>query len=126
MKKKIILFVLLIVLVGTASARDKLDGGGYFYDSWNEFYEYMKKASGLYRFASVYIDDDPELEGSSEVKASMTRENYTVFVFSPRNSNKCIYMTFSNSSWWMKGQIFLLPNEYNRAIKYWNFLLDEM
>ncbi|MBO4731260.1 MAG: hypothetical protein J5597_00435, partial [Spirochaetaceae bacterium] len=51
--KKIFFILIVLLSVGTISAREKHDSGIYYYDSWDEFYKYWNQAASNYSYVAI-------------------------------------------------------------------------
>lgn len=132
--KKIIFIIVVLFSIGTISAREKDDQGDYIYDTWDEFYKYWNQAASNY--SCVYIGYFPHTPKNEILKLiSGTKKSgflrisgYSCLVFNYFSDFGILTACFAECyvSEGGPGKNFVLPYDKDKAVSYWNTLIDNM
>ena len=129
MKKKLIsVFLFLFILVSVSVPRERIvnikGNVRYEYDSMDEFYQYWNKAASEYNCVFIWLK--PNYTGMNGPWNTYFFGNAQFFY---NTTTQCLSATFGKNE--ITGEIFggkyfLLPEEYDEAVAFWNSLIKTM
>lgn len=132
--KKIIVILIVLFLIGTVSARERDEHGDYHYDSWDEFYKYWNQAALNYSYVAIgYSPYKPKYEilkllSGTKKSGFSYKDGYGSLYFTYYSDFGTLAAYFTD--WYMSaggiGKSFILPYDKDKAIDYWNTLLDNL